>query len=169
MNLGRLLRRQRDPNPILRIPLPPPLRHCGILYPPCPLPPRNRLKQPHRVELRYRQNFIPPLLLVQRPARLCNTTGCTYLLSIILPQPPRGPGAPTLHPRSDGGSNPSHLQTTKLYIPTNHTIPILTPPHAPHLKKLFTPDVSPRHLTPRTAHRIRWAAPSAVTLELCLN
>ena len=51
MNLRGLLRRQRHPNPILRLPLLIPVCHRGPnSYSPT-LPPRNRLKQPPRTKL----------------------------------------------------------------------------------------------------------------------
>lgn len=91
MNLRRLLSRQRHPNPFLCIPLPPSLRHCSPDNNPPTFPPRNRLKQPPRTKLKRRQNFISPILFIQRPSGLRNPPNCPYFPSTLLPQPPRRP------------------------------------------------------------------------------
>ncbi len=85
MNLRRLLRRQRNPNPILCLPLPPAIYHCSCHLDSPTLPPRNRVKQPPRIKLRCRQNFLPPLLLLQRPPRICRCSHRTYLPSSLFP------------------------------------------------------------------------------------
>lgn len=103
MNLRWILSRQSHPYPILRLPLYSPLRHrCPGNSPP-PIPPRNRLKQPHRHYLRCRQNPLPPLLHHQRRSWLPTPNHPSPHSSLILPRPPRRPRQlyprqPTQHP-----------------------------------------------------------------------
>jgi len=73
MNLRRILSRQRNTNPILRLPLPLSIRNRSGYNASPPIPTRNRLKQPPRLKLRLRQNLLPPLLLLQRPLRVCSS------------------------------------------------------------------------------------------------
>ncbi len=84
MNLRRLLSRQRNPHPLLRIPLPTTIHHCSCYHAPPALPTRNGIKQPPRPKLRRRQNLFPPLLLIQRPIRLRSRTHCINLSGTIL-------------------------------------------------------------------------------------
>lgn len=51
MNLRRFLSRQSNPNTLFRIPLHPPIHHRRPCNRTSPLPPRNRIKQPHRAKL----------------------------------------------------------------------------------------------------------------------
>lgn len=103
MNLRRVLSRQSHPYPILRLPLHPPLYHCRPSNSTPPIPPRNRLKQPHRHYLRCRQNPLPPLLHHQRHPWLPTPYCPSPHSSLILPRPSRRPRQlysrqPTQHP-----------------------------------------------------------------------
>uniref|UniRef100_A0A8C0VYH7 Uncharacterized protein n=1 Tax=Castor canadensis TaxID=51338 RepID=A0A8C0VYH7_CASCN len=78
MNLRWILCRQSHPNPILRIPLYPTLYYCSTSNSPCPIPTRNRIKQPIRNQFRFRQNPIPPILYYQR---------LLWISTLIFPSP----------------------------------------------------------------------------------
>lgn len=51
MNLRRILSRQSNPNTLLRISLYSPIHYCRSRNRTSPVPPRNRIKQPHRTKL----------------------------------------------------------------------------------------------------------------------
>lgn len=91
MNLRRIFRRQRHPNPLLRLPLPLSLHYCSCNNSSPYFSPRNRIQQPHRPKLRCRQNLFPPLLLLQRLTRLRNSFNRPHLSRPLLSQPARRP------------------------------------------------------------------------------
>lgn len=91
MNLRRLLSRQSNPNTFFRISLYPPIHHCRSCNCTPPLPPRNRIKQPHRTKFRRRQNPISPILYNQRPTRSIHITSTFNNPSTILPRLTRRP------------------------------------------------------------------------------
>lgn len=92
MNLRRFFCRQRDPNTILCFPLFIPLCHRGYNLGPPNLPPRNRIQQPYWTKLRRRQNFLPPILFLQRPPRLRHFIDRTYILGTFYTKSARRPG-----------------------------------------------------------------------------
>lgn len=91
MNLRGILRRQRNPYPILCLPLPIPICHCRSYDPSPSFPPRNRVKQPRGTKLRCRQDFVPPLLLVQRLIRVRRYASGTHISCSFLPESTRRP------------------------------------------------------------------------------
>lgn len=106
MNLRGLLCRQRHTHPVLRIPLPLPLRNCGNDISSPNFLARNRFKQPNWPKLRRRQNLLPPLLLLQRPTWFRSSTYCPDFPGTIFSEPPRRPRQ--LHPRQPHSDSPSH-------------------------------------------------------------
>lgn len=91
VDLGRLLRGQRHPHSILRLPFSFPLCHCRCHTCTPSFPTSNRLKQPPRLKLRRRQNLLPPLFFLQRSAWLCSTPYCSNSSRPLFPQPLRRP------------------------------------------------------------------------------
>lgn len=86
VDLRGFLRRQRNTYTILRIPLSTTIHNHRSHNYTCTIPTRNRVQQPNRVKLRCRQNFIPPLLLLQRPTRIYHFTNRPSSPKPILPK-----------------------------------------------------------------------------------
>lgn len=91
VNLRRLFSRQGHPHTILRLPLHPPLYYHRPRASPPSIPTRDRIQQPNRIKLRYRQNPISPLLYNQRPAGGPLLINSSHNFGFIFPRCARRP------------------------------------------------------------------------------
>lgn len=91
MSLRWILSRQSYPHPIFRVTLHPTFRRNRPSSRPSPIPSRDRVQQPHRPNLRFRQNSISSILLNQRPPRPIPPHPNPTPTDLILPRHVRRP------------------------------------------------------------------------------